>query len=89
VRSRIIACFGVMSLAAALSNEPARAENTHPQHQDWIRKLETPGGTFPYALEEETSLGESSPLGSSGTAYQHRSWIKKLETPNGTLGTSF
>jgi len=89
VRCRIIACLVVMSMAAALSNGTAHADDTGPQHQEWMRKLETPGGTFPYVLDMEAGLGDSSPAGASGTAYQHRSWIRKLETPNGTLGASF
>jgi len=86
---RIIACLIVMPMAAALSNGAAHADDTRPQHQKWMRKLETPGGTFPYALDMEAGPGDASPSMSSGTAYQHHSWIKKLETPNGTLGSSF
>jgi hypothetical protein len=86
---RTIACLIVMSMAAPLPNGTAHADDTRAQHQEWMRKLETPGGTFPYALDVEAGLGDASPSRSSGTAYQHRSWIKKLETPNGTLGSSF
>ncbi len=89
MRCRIIACLIVMSMAAALSNGTASAGDTRPQHEEWMRKLETPGGTFPYALDMEAGPGDASPSVSSGTAFQHRSWIRKLETPNGTLRTSF
>jgi sensor histidine kinase regulating citrate/malate metabolism len=86
---RTIACLIVMSMAVALSNGTAHADDTRAQHHEWMRKLETPGGTFPYALDMEAGLGDALPSVSSGTTYQHRSWIKKLETPNGTLGSSF
>lgn len=89
MRCRIIACLIVMSMAASLSNGSAHADDTRSQHEEWMRKLETPGGTFPYALDMEAALDGASPSVLSGTAFQHRSWIRKLETPNGTLGSSF
>jgi len=78
-----------MSIAAAASLGTARAEETRSQHQEWIRKLETPGGTFPYALEMKAEPADSSMNVPNGTTPQHRIWLRKLETPGGTFGSSF
>jgi hypothetical protein len=60
VRSCIVTLFVVTFMAAAAaSTGMARAEETRSQHQEWIRKLETPGGTFPYVLEIESEHSES------------------------------
>jgi hypothetical protein len=89
VRSCIIALFVVTSMAAAAPVGTARSEETRPQHREWIRKLETPGGTFSHAFSLEDDRAEPSALESNGTAMQHRIWLRKLETPGGTLGPSF
>ncbi len=89
MRSCIVALFVVTSMAAAAASpSTARAEETRSQHQEWIRKLETPGGTFPFVLEVEAEPAGSSITASSGTMSQHRSWLRKLETPGGTFGSS-
>ncbi|MBB3021569.1 hypothetical protein FHR70_004670 [Microvirga lupini] len=88
MRSTIVALFVVTSMAAAISVGTARAEETRSQHREWIRKLETPGGTFPYLLEIEAEPADSSPTTPRGTAPQHRSWLRKLETPGGTFNSS-
>ena len=89
MRSRIIALTVVLPIAASASSEVAFAtDNTRSQHREWVRKLETPGGTFPYLIEMEAEPADLSATSPNGTVLQHRSWIKKLETPGGTLGTS-
>ncbi len=88
MRSCIVTLFVVTFMAAAAASTGiARAEETRSQHQEWIRKLETPGGTFPYVLEIESEHSESTLTAPGGTTPQHRSWLRKLETPGGTLGT--
>jgi hypothetical protein len=51
-----------------------------------MRKLETPGGTFPYALDMSLDDAVPSTFLPDGTAMQHRTWMRKLETSGGTLG---
>jgi hypothetical protein len=75
-------------MVAAIANGTARAEETRSQHREWIRKLETPGGTFPFVLEIEAEPADSSMTELSGTAPQHRTWLRKLETPGGTFSSS-
>jgi hypothetical protein len=85
----MVGLFVVTSMAAAAASIGiARAEETRPQHQQWIRKLETPGGTFPDVLEIESEPTEPVLMAPSGTAPQHRSWLRKLETPGGTFSSS-
>ncbi len=89
MRSCIVALFVVTFMAAvAGSIGIVRAEETRSQHQEWIRKLETPGGTFPYVLEVEAEPADSSITAPNGTTLQHRNWLRKLETPGGTFGSS-
>jgi len=89
VRSCIIALSVITAMASATSVGTARADETRSQHDAWIRKLETPGGTFPHVLEMEAEAADSSAIMPNGTTSQHRIWLRKLETPGGTLGTSF
>ena len=89
MRSCIVTLFVVTFMAAAAASTGiARAEETRSQHQEWIRKLETPGGTFPYVLEIESEPASSSMVVPNETASQHRRWLRKLETPGGTLNSS-
>ncbi len=87
MRSCIVALFVLTSVAAAPIGA-ARAEETRSQHREWMRKLETPGGTFPHVLEIEAEPADSSEIMPNGTAQQHRNWLRKLETPGGTFGSS-
>ena len=82
---RVIAGFAIVFLGITSPGYALDADDTRAQHRDWMRKLETPGGTFPEALDmiiEHADPGLRMP---DGTGIQHRSWIRKLETPNGTL----
>jgi hypothetical protein len=88
VRSCIVALFVVTSITAASLIGTAHAEETCSQHREWIRKLETPGGTLPYVLEIEAESAASAMSAPSGTAPQHRNWLRKLETPGGTFSSS-
>jgi hypothetical protein len=89
VRSCIVALFVVTSMAAAAASiGTVRAEETRSQHEEWIRKLETPGGTFPYVLEVEAEPADSPITAPNGTTLQHRNWLRKLETPGGTFSSS-
>ena len=88
MRSCIIALFVVTSMAVTVLTGTARADETRSQHDAWIRKLETPGGTFPHFLEIEADPADLSAAMRSGTAQQHRNWLRKLETPGGTLSSS-
>jgi hypothetical protein len=83
---RVIASFACLFLGIAASGHAFGADATRSQHRNWIRKLETPGGTFPRSLDLSTEHDVSEQLVSEGTAVQHRSWIRKMETPDGMLG---
>jgi hypothetical protein len=85
VRSCVITGLVVILVGVAWSNDPLHAEDSRDQHREWMRKLETPGGTFPYALDMSLDAAGSSLLLPEETAPQHRSWMRKLETPGGTL----
>ena len=85
VRSCVITCFVLTLVGVTWSNDPLHAEDTRAQHQEWIRKLETPGGTFSDALDMSLDPAGSALLLHDETAPQHRSWMRKLETPGGTL----
>jgi len=69
-----------------VSGHAFSADATRSQHQNWIRKLETPGGTFPRSLDLIMEHDTSTQHLSEGTAIQHRSWIRKMETPDSMLG---
>jgi hypothetical protein len=84
---RSISTFLVASLiGVTLPNAPLYADDTRSQHREWVRKLDTPGGTFPYSLDMPQNDTDALVLTPDGTAVQHRTWMRKLETPGGTLG---
>ena len=82
---RVIAGFAIVFLGLTSTGYAFDADDTRTQHRDWMRKLETPGGTFPEALEMTVEHADPGLHLQSGTGAQHRSWIRKLEAPNGTL----
>jgi hypothetical protein len=86
MRQRIVTGLGIALLGIASSGHAVGAEDTSSQHQHWMRKLETPGGTLPDSLDMLMDPDGPAVLMPGGTVPQHRSWIRKLETPNGTLG---
>jgi hypothetical protein len=85
MRQRIVTGLGIALLGIASSGHAVGAEGTSPQHQHWMRKLETPGGTLPGSPDMFMDPVDPAGLMHDGTVPQHRSWIRKLETPNGTL----
>lgn len=89
MQSCIIVLFVATSATAAVAPlGTAHAEETRSQHQEWIRKLETPGGTFPYVLELDSEPAVRSMTPPGGTTPQHRNWLRKLETPGGTFSST-
>jgi hypothetical protein len=86
MRRRVITGLGIILLGITSAGHTVGAEDTSSQHQHWMRKLETPGGTLPGSPEMITGQDDPVILVPGGTIPQHRcSWIRKLETPNGTL----
>jgi hypothetical protein len=85
---RVTAGLACLIFSIAASNHAFSADNTRTQHRDWMRKLDTPGGTLPESLHvimERDAFGQ---IGPGGTAAQHRSWIKKLEISDYSNGVS-
>src|SRR3954452_22698799 len=87
MRRRVITGLGIAWLGIASSGHPVGAEDTGSQHQHWMRKLETPGGTLAGSSGMFRDPDDPVAPVPGGTVPQHRSWIRKLETPNGTLGS--
>ncbi|SCY79552.1 hypothetical protein [Microvirga guangxiensis] len=75
---RVIAYFSIVLMGAAVSGGAFAADGTRSQHQNWMQKLETPGGTLPGSFEV-LMQPDGSQLAPAGTTVQHRSWIKKRE----------
>jgi hypothetical protein len=86
VHRGIITCLIATLVSVVWSSGPLHAEDTRSQHREWVRKLETSGGTFPYPLDMSQNDTNALALIPNGTAVQHRSWMRKLESPGGTLG---
>ncbi len=82
----IITCLIATLIGVAWSNGSLHTEDTRSQHREWVRKLATSGGTFPYTLDMSQKDTDPLVLIPGGTAVQHRSWMRKLEAPGGTLG---
>jgi hypothetical protein len=88
MRRRVITTgIAVIFLNIASLSHAVCADDTRPQHRQWIKKLETSGGTFPRALDMFVDQDDPAVLVPGGTVPQHRLWIRKLETPNGTFGS--
>jgi len=85
MRSLVIACLGATIWGSMIFSVALAQEGTRLQHHGWIRKLETPGGTFPYSPDVSLEEAGTLSLSSDETRSQHRSWMRKWETPDGTL----
>ncbi|HEU6442526.1 MAG TPA: hypothetical protein VFF38_09210 [Microvirga sp.] len=79
---RVIAGLACLTFMIASAGGASGADNTRVQHQNWIRKLDTPGGTMVDALDEIMEHEASHSLVPGGTAAQHRSWIRKRNKPD-------
>jgi len=76
---RVIAGLAVLMVSIVSSGHAFSADSTRAQHRNWMRKLDTPGGTLPESLHVIMEHDASGRLGPDGTAAQHRSWMRKLE----------
>lgn len=85
MRSLVIACLSATIWSTMIFSEAHAQQGTRVQHHGWIRKLETPGGTFPYSPDASAEQAGTSGLSPDETRSQHRSWIRKWETPDGTF----
>ncbi|MXQ12478.1 hypothetical protein [Microvirga makkahensis] len=85
---RIIPGLAFLAFSIASTGGAFSADNTRVQHRNWIRKLDTPGGTLVDSLDVIMEDETSRRLMPGGTASQHRSWIKKLETSDPVNGVS-
>ncbi len=85
---RVIAGLAFLTFSIASAGGASGADNTRVQHQNWIRKLDTPGGTLLDAPDGFMEHEASHSLVPGGTAAQHRSWIRKMKTPDHTSGVA-
>ncbi len=85
---RATAVLTILVLSIASSNHAFGADDTRVQHRTWMRKLVTPGGTFPEELDAIMEHGTSMGLAPNGTSTQHRSWIRKQDVSGRISGVS-
>ncbi|MEZ0170954.1 hypothetical protein [Microvirga sp. TS319] len=85
---RVMAGIVFIGFSIACSGSAFSADNTRAQHRNWMRKLDTPGGTLPESLQAILSREESEARVPDGTTAQHRSWIRKLQISHQTSGTA-
>lgn len=85
---RVIAGIVFVCYSIACSGSAFSADNTRAQHRNWMRKLDTPGGTMPESLDVIFGREESGARVPDGTTAQHRSWIRKLGISEETSSTA-